>query len=160
MGTLRHSIARCVFQGGEMAIHSGGSPTADLLFVALAIVAGGFTYVEHRWRFFRQWLRGKRGGDWPTVNAMIDVVSVVVETEQSRYGERVIGYQATLTYFYRNPELQMGEYCRMFDGEVEANEWANSYKGCNVLVHVDPRDPASSALLDGDLDVVLPVRRT
>jgi hypothetical protein len=131
-------------------------PVADLVFAILAVVVVGFTFVEHRWKFLTQWLMGKRGRDWPTVNALIDVVSVVVQTEETRYGERVIGYQATLTYFYRNPDLQMGEYCRMFDGEREANVWANSYKGRNVPVRVDPRDSSSSVLLPSDLDSLIP----
>ena len=92
----------------------------------------------------------------PAVTDDPDVVSVVVQTEETRYGERVIGYQATLTYFYRNPDLQMGEYCRMFDGEREANVWANSYKGRNVPVRVDPRDSSSSVLLPSDLDSLIP----
>jgi len=81
---------------------------------------------------------------------VIDVVSVTPMTEQTRYGERTIAYVATLTYFYRNPELQMGEYSRKFGAlshdEAEAQTWANSYKGRSVMVHVDPRDPTHSVL--------------
>jgi Protein of unknown function (DUF3592) len=139
-----------------MILSSRDSPAADLVIFGLALVAGGFTFVERRWKFITQWLNGKQGRDWPTVNAVIDVVSVVVQTEQSRYGERIIGYQATLTYFYRNPELQMGDFCRMFDTEGEATEWANSCKGRNVLVHVSPSDPAKSALIEADLDAMIP----
>ncbi|MGA3334088.1 MAG: hypothetical protein ABSC62_07985 [Terracidiphilus sp.] len=100
------------------------------------------------WRFFVQWLRGIRGRDWTAISAVIDVVSVVPQTMQTRYGESVVGYLATLTYFYRNPELQMGEYSRMFDKDEEedAQAWAASYKGCTVMVHVDPRDPSNSVL--------------
>ncbi len=98
-------------------------------------------------RFFVQWLQGVRGRDWATVTALIDVVTVVPQYGQSRQGvTRVIGYLATLTYFYHNPELQMGEYSRMFDSEEEAKAWTASFKGKTVMVHVDPRDPSSSVL--------------
>ena len=49
-------------------------------------------------------------------------------------------YLATLTYFYRNPELQAGEYSRMFGVDEEAQAWAAFYKGSTVIVNVDPRD--------------------
>ena len=86
-----------------------------------------------------------------TVSAVIEVVTVTKQTEQGRYGERVIGYLATLTYFYRNPELQMGEYSQMFNGEEEARNWMASYKGRSVMVHVDPRDPTHSVLRKEEL---------
>jgi hypothetical protein len=98
------------------------------------------------WRLFVQWLSGIRGHDWATASAVIDVVSVVPQIEQTRYGERTVGYLATLTYFYRNPELQMSDYCRMFNDETEAQAWATSYKGRNIMVHVDPSDPSRSVL--------------
>ncbi len=103
------------------------------------------------WRFFTQWLDGIRGRDWTSVSAVIDVVSVVPQTQQTRYGERIVGYLATLAYFYRNPELQMGEYSRMFDVEEDAQAWAASYKGRTVMVHVDPRDPSHSVLRKEEL---------
>ncbi len=115
-----------------------------LVILAVSVVAG---YK----RFFVQWLDGVRGRDWATISAVVDVVSVVAQTAETRYGERVVGYLATLTYFYRNPELQMGEYSRMFSEEPEAQSWAASYKGRNVMVHVDPRDPTRSVLRKEDL---------
>src|SRR5580698_2795371 len=96
-----------------------------------------------------------RGKDWGPVSAVVDVVSVVEQTEQTRYGERTIGFLATLTYFYRNPDLQMGEFCRMFDREVEANQWTAQLKGRNVLVHVDPRDPSRSVLRPDELGAIM-----
>jgi len=118
-----------------------------LLFATLVAISVAIRYR----RFIAQWFDGIRGRDWTTVSAIIDVVSVVQQTEQGRYGERVVGYLATLTYFYRNPELQMGEYCRMFDEESEAQEWAAPYKGRAIMVHVDPRDPSRSVLRKEEL---------
>ena len=118
-----------------------------LLFLAAMVIG----FVSRYWRLFTQWLSGIRGRDWAAVSAVIEVVSVVVQTENTRSGERVLGYLATLTYFYRNPELQMGEYSRMFGQESEAQAWAVSYKGRNVMVGVDPRDPTRSVLRKEDL---------
>jgi hypothetical protein len=70
----------------------------------LVFLAGGLA-ARYR-RVFIQWLDGRRGQNWGLVPALIDVISVVVQTEQGRGGEYVVGYLATLTYFYRNPDLQ------------------------------------------------------
>jgi hypothetical protein len=117
------------------------------LFAAFVVVSVAASYR----RIFVQWLRGIRGRDWAAISAVIDVVSVVEQTEQTRYGERAVGYLATLTYFYRNPELQMGEYSRMFDKEDDGQAWVTPYKGRAVLVHVDPRDPTNSVLRKEEL---------
>jgi hypothetical protein len=115
---------------------------------ALPVVAfGGIVAgVATRWRFITQRLQGKRGAEWPTVPAIIDIVNVV--EQRGGKGGGIVGYLAMLTYFYRNPELQTGEFCRMFnpDEEADAQAWAASYKGCSVTVHVDPRDPTRSVL--------------
>lgn len=113
--------------------------------------AGIISVAAAQWRFVAQWVRGIRGGDWPTIPAVIDIVSVV--EERGGKGNQVIGYLATLTYFYRNPELQTGEYCRMFqsDEEEDAKAWTASYKGSTVIVHVDPRDPSHSVLRKEEL---------
>jgi hypothetical protein len=115
--------------------------------VALVAVTSAARY----WRFFVQWLEGIRGLHWAATSALIDVVSVVEQKAQGRYEEYVVGYLATLTYFYRNPELQTGDYSRMFNEEADAQAWAASYKGRNVMVHVDPRDPSNSVLRKEEL---------
>jgi hypothetical protein len=131
-------------------LHSGsGDGGWVLVLVFVFIAAASFAGVY--WRFVVQWIRGIRGRDWTPVSAIIDVVSVAPEVVQTKGGERTVGYVATLTYFYRNPELQMGEYSRSFNDEAEAQEWADSYKGRNVMVHVDPRDPTRSVLLKQEL---------
>ena len=127
------------------------------LYITLGKVAVGavitvVSLAARYWRFFAQWLNGIRGRDWASVSAVVDIVSVVAQTEQGRYNrERIVGYLATLTYFYRNPELQTGDYSRMFDREDEAQAWTASYKGRAVLVHVDPRDPSHSVLRKEEL---------
>jgi hypothetical protein len=121
----------------------------QIFAIAAAIMTVSFA--ARYWRFFVQWLQGIRGLHWGATSALIDVVSVVEQTAQGRYGEYVVGYLATLTYFYHNPELQTGDYSRMFDNEADARAWAASYKGRNVMVHVDPRDPANSVLRKEEL---------
>ena len=110
------------------------------------VLAGGIAaVVPFYWRFFIQWLQGKRSATWPTTSAVIDIVSLSDEYDSRG---RMVGYLCTLTYFYRNPELQSGEYCRSFptDERAEAEAWAASYKGTSVTIHVDPRDPTRSVL--------------
>lgn len=111
--------------------------------------AGIVSVAATQWRFVIQWVRGIRGGDWPAIPAVIDIVSVV--EERGGKGNQVMGYLATLTYFYRNPELQTGEYCRMFQLEEDAKAWTASYKGSTVMVHVDPQDPSHSVLRKEEL---------
>jgi hypothetical protein len=143
--TMNQPIACIVFRG------SGTYYDWYALPFILAVIA--VPVAARYWRFFVQWLNGIRGHDWAEVSAVIDVVSVIPQTEQGRYGEYIVGYLATLTYFYRNPELQSGEYNRLFnpDEEEDAQAWAASYKGCAVMVHVDPRDPSHSVLRKEEL---------
>ena len=91
-----------------------------------------------------------RGRDWPAISALIDMTIVVDETVSTGRGD-IVQFLALLTYFYRNPELQSGEYRRVFDDGDEAQACANSYKGSTFKVHVDPRDPARSVLRKEDL---------
>jgi len=87
------------------------------------------------------------------VSATIDIVTVIKQVTSTGKGGDIVHYLATLTYFYRNPELQTGDYCRQFnwDEKADAEAWASSYKGFTVLVHVDPRDPARSVLRKEEL---------
>jgi hypothetical protein len=57
----------------------------------------------------------------------------------------------TLTYFYRTPELQMGEYERSFRTREEARRWVNQFKNRTVTVHVNPGDAGDSVMLASDL---------
>ena len=123
----------------------------DLYIIPLLIAVAAVPVAASYWRIPIQWLRGFRGRNWTTVPAIIDVVSVVPQTTKGRYGEETIGYLGTLTYFYRNAELQTGDFNRMFHDEAEAQAWTASYKGNSVMVHVDPRDPSRSVLRKEEL---------
>ena len=80
-------------------------------------------------------------------SAKIDLVSVADVTDDARFPS----YRATLTYTYRNPEEQMGDYSRDLVSEDEAHAWANSYKGETVKAYVNPRNPTRSFLREEDL---------
>ncbi|WP_109488568.1 DUF3592 domain-containing protein [Occallatibacter savannae] len=120
-----------------------GSPYA--WYALLFVLAGGLAALAFFRKSFVQRLREKRGSDWPTTCAVIDIVRISEE-----YGSRgeIIGYLCTLTYFYRYPELQSGEYCRSFPANQKpgAEAWAASYKGVPITIYVDPQDPTRSVL--------------
>jgi hypothetical protein len=101
-----------------------------------------------------KWIKGTRGRNWPTVSAVVDIVSVAFCEDNTLRLKADLSfpyYLATLTYIYYNPEQQMGDYSRRFGNEEDAKSWANSYKGETVKVHVDPRDPTRSVLREEDL---------
>jgi hypothetical protein len=125
-----------------------GLPILFLLAIAMASAMKRRRF----WRLSAQRLSGIRGRDWSVVPASIDVVSVVPQTEPIRgYAVETVGYLATLSYFYRNPELQTGDYSRMFDNEKDAQAWTASFKGRTVRVRVDPSDPTRSVVREEDL---------
>jgi hypothetical protein len=123
------------------------------LFVLILLVVGASTAAKY-WSFFIQRLDGIRGRSWSAVSAIVDIVDVAPDITYTRSGGRIVlGWIATLTYFYRNPDLQAGDYRREFqaDEEKDARDWAASYKGRTVMVHVDPRDPSRSVLRKEEL---------
>lgn len=123
----------------------------DWYALPFVLAAGIVAVLRLYWRFIMQRLHGIRASNWPPVSAIIDVVSVAKQEDRSGKGT-IVTYLATLTYFYRNPELQTGDYCRLFDEEADAQDWAAPYKGRPVTVHVDPRDPSRSFLRKEELE--------
>jgi hypothetical protein len=115
-----------------------------VFFPAVVIV----WFLTRRLRF--TWKRRSRERlvqNWPPITATIEIPTVTTQS----IGEKPSFYLAELTYFYRNPELQMGEYKRQFGVKSEAKAWAAQFKGRTVQVHVNPDDPADSVLLERDL---------
>jgi hypothetical protein len=136
-------------------IYSGGGPPVTGFEVEMfSLVVGAALLVGICWDVLDWWIKRTRGRSWPTVSAVIDVVSV---TRVEGKGISSLGshdwpyYRATLTYFYNSPERQTGDYSRRFGKKEDAEAWANSYKGETVKVHVDPRDPTRSMLREEDL---------
>jgi len=123
-----------------------------LPFVFLVI---GFLTRNVRW--LKRKLTSSAARDWPTVSAVIEVVSVVEQLHEGAYDDiQTTGFVATLSYFHRNPELQMGEYMRYFPLKAAAQRWAEQFKGRQVVIRVNPKDGADSALLDADLENLTP----
>ena len=134
---------------------SGGTGTRFWL-ILISLAAGAVMLVGISWQLLDMWIMRTRGRNWPTVSAVIDLVSVSVLDNDTvlppmKASLNSSGYLATLTYIYRNPEEQMGEFRRTFGNEDDAKAWANSYKGETVKIHVDPRDPGRSVLREEDL---------
>ena len=132
-----------------LSVYASGDGLPWPVYLVVAVVCVIIGTASSR-QFLIQWLNGIRGRDWPEISAVIDLVSVQKRVESTGRGTYVT-YVAMLTYVYHNPELQTGDYDRLFQSEDEAQAWANSYKGSTVKVHVDPRDPAHSVLRKEDL---------
>jgi hypothetical protein len=129
--------------------------TSRLLFrpeIIWPIIAGilGFNARWHRQRRRmakkRNVARAVRG--WLTVPAAIDVVSVAEHMDSD--GKKF--YLAALTYFYRRPDLEMGDYQREFAQKTVAQEWVKQFKGRQVMVHVNPKNVAESFVQESDLE--------
>lgn len=139
----------------SVLIHSGGGPITSFEVFLFVLAAGGIiVLLAICWAIFAEWIKRVRYRNWSTVSAVVDIVSVAFfEDNIIRFNVNASSpyYLATLTYTYRNPEQQMGEYRRKFAEKEDAEAWANSYKDETVKVHVDPRDPTRSVLRDEDL---------
>ena len=135
--------------------HSGGGPLTRFEVILYLLAVGIAILVGACWDIVNMLIRRFRGRNWPTASAFINVVSVTPLVERqiisSLNSHSTPYYLATLTYSYRNPEQQMGDYSRRFGKKEDAEAWANSYKGETVKVHVDPRDPTRSVLREEDL---------
>ena len=132
----------------------GGGPVTRFEVIVFSLVVGIGLLVSICWGAVEDLIKHFRGRNWPTVSAVIDVVSVTTVEAKGISSTAVHywpTYLATLTYSYNNPEQQMGDYSRSFANEDDAKAWANSYKGEAVKIHVDPRDPTRSVLREEDL---------
>jgi hypothetical protein len=135
-------------------LHSGGGPVTRFEVVIFLLVAGAVILEGTCQQIIGKWIERTRGRNWPAVYAVIDIVSVAFlpdDIPSQKAGLSTDYYLATLTYFYNNPDKQMGDYSRRFGNESDAKAWANSYKGETVKIHVDPRDPTRSVLREEDL---------
>lgn len=63
----------------------------------IAIAVGIVTAFASSWQFFVQWLNGIRGRNWPTVPAIVDLVSVQKRVQSTGKGD-IVTYVALLTY--------------------------------------------------------------
>ena len=131
-----------------------GSPVTGFEIMLFLLAAGAAMLVAISWGMVGEWKKRALGRNWPTVSAVVDIVSVAFiedDTPGMKAYPDLSSYKATLTYIYKNPEQQMGDYSRSFGKKEDAEAWANSYKGETVKVRVDPRDPTRSVLREEDL---------
>jgi Protein of unknown function (DUF3592) len=141
---------------GLIGLYRFGRPLPWQVWVVILAVAI-VSRTASSWQFIAQRWNGFRGRNWPMVSAKIDLASVQRREENGGKSGPIITWVVLLTYAYRNPELQTGDYDKSFNNEGEAKDWADSLKGSTVMVHVDPKNPANSVLLEKDLqDAVSP----
>lgn len=133
-----------------------------IVFVLACIVLIGLVQVAvNSWPDMVKRWEEKRARGWPTVPAVIDLVTTATwEQDEPLAGGGVPSpptyeRKALLTYSYRNPDPQSGDYSRSFGSDEDAQDWADLCKGLRVVVHVDPRDPTRSVLRGEDIDGAL-----
>lgn len=139
----------------SILLHEDGQGTSFWL-ILIPLVAVTIILLAICWDLVGAWIKRSRGRSWPTVSAVVDIVSVAfmdndspIPAQQASFDQPY--YKATLTYVYRYPEEQVGDYSRSFMKKEDAEAWANSYKGETLNIHVDPRDPTRSVLREEDL---------
>jgi hypothetical protein len=146
-----------------IALLSGGMKIDFFpVFVLACIVLIGLVQVGvNCWPDLVKWWEEKWAHDWPMIPAVIDLVTTATwEQDEPLAGggpptPTTYEHKALLTYSYRNPEPQSGDYARSFGSEDDAKEWADSCKGLKVMVRVDPRNSARSVLHAEDIDTAL-----
>lgn len=132
-----------------------------MVVLACIVLIGLVQVGVNGWPNFVKWWEEKGARDWPLVPAVIELVTTASwEKDEPLAGggpptPTTYEHKALLTYSYRNPEPQSGDYSRSFGSEDDAKDWADSCKGLKVMVRVDPRDPANSVLRAEDIDAAL-----
>jgi len=137
-------------------MYSGGGPITSFEIVLIILAFVAFMLVGACWDIVNMLVKRFLGRNWPAASAVVDIVSVAFMEDDSPIPHLKVNantpyYLATLTYSYRYPDPQMGDYKRRFGDKDEAESWANSYKGETVKIHVNPRDPTRSVLREEDL---------
>lgn len=96
-----------------MLMENGASTRYWLILILL--FAAAVMLVGLCWQLSDSWKKRAHGRNWPTVNAVIDVVSVaffeddgLIPASQPSLDNPY--YKATLTYIYNYPDQQIGDY--------------------------------------------------
>jgi hypothetical protein len=153
---MTHAITVFLFRRDDMSL----PVLLAFLVVLIGIVSVQLFRLYNVNERFTRWTTKGKAHDWLVVQASVDVATGVErEVGKGKY-ETIYNYYGVLSYFYKaRPEssggtgddLQMGEFEKRFDSLDEAKEWANGCKGLTVKVHVNPRNPDESILLDEDV---------
>jgi hypothetical protein len=100
------------------------------------------------------WFRRQRAAGWPVADGRIE--SVKVSNRRLSFTANRSYYFAELGYSYSVAgTLNSGRYTRDFPTEQEADEFVRDLQDKAVVVHYNPGNPSSSALLEPDIDVLL-----
>ena len=119
-----------------------------MFYVWLAFILAGWTVPL--WR----WLQRKRASGWPTTEGRIQ--SVEVSKPSFSFTTKRGYYVANIGYSYSVAgTLNSGRYKRDFPTEREADEFVRDLQDKAVVVHYNPGNPSSSALLEADMAAVL-----
>lgn len=98
-----------------------------------------------------KWLKAKRqarviaeSANWPVYTARVVWAQVSDRKYEGEDGPSYI--ECVLTYSYTVPghDLEVGEFCKRFDDEEEANAWARALRDTFIDVRVDPADATRS----------------
>jgi hypothetical protein len=117
------SVEAIVITAGALIIGGSGGPATERGAILLLLAAGTIVLVAYCWGTVEDLIEYYYGRNWPTASAVVDVVSVtMVESKgiSSTANHSWPYFLATLTYSYRNPEPQTGEYKRRFANEDDA----------------------------------------
>jgi hypothetical protein len=113
---------------------------------AAFILAGWFVPA---WR----WVRRQRAGSWPTAEGRIESVEVFMPnfslTTKRGYFVAELGYSYSVA---GNP--YSGRYKQDFPAEYEGEEFVRDLRGKAVAVHYNSNHPATSALIESDIEVL------
>jgi hypothetical protein len=92
-----------------------GSPLTRFKIILISLFAGAVMLVGICWQLSDNWKKRTHGRNWPTVSAVIDIVSVAFVEDDipsiKAYPDTSY-YQATLTYTYHNPERKWATIAR------------------------------------------------
>ncbi len=97
------------------SLGGGGGPVTRFETILVLLIAGTIILVAVCRGIVEEWIERTHGRYWPTVSALIGYVSVAfVEDNFAMYAMDSSYYKVTLTYVYRYPEEQTGDYSRRF----------------------------------------------
>ena len=100
------------------------------------------------------WFRRQRADGWPVTEGRIESVKVsnrrLSFTANRSYCFAELGYSYSVAGTFNS-----GRYRRDLPTEREADEFVRDLQDKAVVVHYNPGNPSSSALLEADIDVLL-----
>ena len=94
----------------DIELIRGGTPLTRFEVILISLFVGAVMLVGICQAIVGTWIKRTGGRNWPTVSAVIDIVTVADVTDDPR----LPSYLATLTHVYNIPEQQMGDHSRRF----------------------------------------------